>query len=65
MEIVAMGGLIFVFLILFALVILLTRVFRNRASPPRDDIAQTAHEAVISKLEDHRRRRQSSEDTEH
>lgn len=59
-----MGGLIFVFLIVLGLVILLTRLFRNRADQPRDGAAQTAHEAVISKLEDHRKRRQSAEDAE-
>jgi flagellar biosynthesis/type III secretory pathway M-ring protein FliF/YscJ len=59
-----MGGVIFVFLILMVIVILVTPALRNRGRKQRDDLAQTAHEAVISKLEDHRKRRQSSEDAE-
>ena len=57
-----MGGIIFVFLILLVVVILVTPALRTRARKERDSVAQTAHEAVISRLEDHRKRRAQSAD---
>jgi hypothetical protein len=53
-----MGGLIFVALIFLGLVILVTRLLGSRVAPPAPENTEpTAHEAVISRLEDHRRRR--------
>ena len=53
-----MGGLIFVALIFLGLVILVTRLLGSRVAPPAPTGGeQSAHEAVISRLEDHRRRR--------
>ena len=58
-----MGGIVFIALIFLSLVILVMRLLRPAATPkPKDDAPQTAHEAVISRLEDHRRRRQAGDD---
>jgi hypothetical protein len=57
-----MGGIIFVALIFLGLVILVMRVLGSRAAPPAPENTEpTAHEAVISRLEDHRRRRGEDE----
>jgi flagellar biosynthesis/type III secretory pathway M-ring protein FliF/YscJ len=52
-----MGGVILVFLIGLAIVILVTPALRARGRKQRDDVAQTAHDAVISRLEDHRKKK--------
>ncbi len=60
-----MGGIIFVALAFLGLVILVMRVLGSRAKPPApNDAPQSAHEAVISRLEDHRRRREEGADRE-
>lgn len=59
-----MGGFILVFLLILVVVILVTPALRNRGRQQRDDVARTAHEAVVSKLEDHRKRRQNDEGAE-
>jgi hypothetical protein len=57
-----MGGIIFVALIFLGLVILVMRLLGSRVAPPApNDREQSAHEAVISRLEDHRRRRGEDE----
>jgi len=57
-----MGGIIFVALIFLGLVILVMRLLGARAEPPAPGNTEpTAHEAVISRLEDHRRRRGDDE----
>ena len=57
-----MGGIIFIGLVLVVLVILVLPALRNRWARPRDPGEPTEHEAVISRLEDHRKRRQQTED---
>jgi hypothetical protein len=57
-----MGGVILIFLLGLAIVILVTPALRGRGRKQRDDVAKTAHEAVISRLEDHRRRKAQSGD---
>jgi len=57
-----MGGVILVFLLAMAIVILVTPALRARGRKNRDDVAQSAHDAVISRLEDHRARRKSRPD---
>lgn len=58
-----MGGLIFVALAFLLLLILVMRVMRSRATPPDPENREpTAHEAVVSRLEDHRRRREEGAD---
>jgi type II secretory pathway pseudopilin PulG len=57
-----MGGVILVFLLAVAIVILVTPALRARGRRNRDDVAQSAHEAVISRLEDHRRKKAQSAD---
>jgi len=57
-----MGGVILVFLLALAIVILVTPALRARGRKQRDDVAETAHEAVISRLEDHRKRKAQSAD---
>jgi FtsZ-interacting cell division protein ZipA len=57
-----MGGVILVFLLAIAIVILVTPALRARAREKRDDVAKTAHDAVISRLEDHRKRKAQSAD---
>jgi hypothetical protein len=52
-----MGGVILILLLGIAIVILLTPAIRARARKQRDDIAESAHEAVIKRLDDHRARR--------
>jgi len=52
-----MGGIILVFLLAMVIVILVTPALRARARKHRDSVAQSAHEAVISRLEDHRRKK--------
>lgn len=57
-----MGGIILVFLLGLAIVILVTPALRARAREKRDDVAKSAHDAVISRLEDHRKRKTQSAD---
>ncbi|MDP3740674.1 MAG: hypothetical protein Q8R02_25025 [Hyphomonadaceae bacterium] len=57
-----MGGVILVFLLVVAIVILVAPALRARGRKQRDDVANTAHEAVISRLEDHRKNRPRSPD---
>jgi hypothetical protein len=51
-----MGGVILIILLGIAIVILVTPALRARGRKQRDDVAQTAHDAVISRLEDHRKK---------
>lgn len=57
-----MGGVILGFLVVLAIVILLTPAIRARGRKQRGDVANTAHEAVVSRLEDHRKNRPRSPD---
>jgi hypothetical protein len=57
-----MGGIILVLLLGIAIVILVTPALRARGRKQRDDIAETAHEAVIKRLDDHRSRRNNPTD---
>lgn len=57
-----MGGLILVFLLALVVVILLTPALRERARKRRDEVAEAAHEAVIRRLDDHRKRPRSKDD---
>ena len=58
-----MGGIVFVALIFLGLLFLVMRVLRTRAAPPEPENREpTAHEAVLSRLEDHRRRRHTGDD---
>ena len=50
-----MGGVILIGLLALVIVLLLTPALRARAVRKRDDVANAAHEAVISRLEDHRK----------
>ena len=52
-----MGGVILIVLLGIAIVILVTPALRARGRKQREDIAQSAHEAVISRLEDHRKKK--------
>ena len=54
-----MGGIILVGLIAVLIVILITPALRARAKEKRAEADRTAHEAVVSRLEDHRRRKQT------
>ena len=57
-----MGGIILVFLLAIAIVILVTPALCARAREKRDEVAKSAHDAVISRLEDHRKRKTQSAD---
>jgi type II secretory pathway pseudopilin PulG len=57
-----MGGVILVFLVAIAVVILVTPALRTRGRRERDQAAKTAHETVISRLEDHRKRKNQPAD---
>jgi hypothetical protein len=57
-----MGGVILIFLLAMVIVILVTPALRARGRKARDDVAQSAHDAVISRLEDHRRKKVSPGD---
>lgn len=57
-----MGGVILIGLLVLVIVILLTPAMRARAARKRDDVANTAHEAVVSRLEDHRKSRPRNPD---
>ncbi len=52
-----MGGVILVFLLAIAIVILVTPALRARARGKREEVAKSAHDAVVSRLEDHRKRK--------
>jgi len=52
-----MGGVILVFLLAIAIVILVTPALRARARGKRDEVAKSDHDAVVSRLEDHRKRK--------
>ena len=52
----------FTALLILLVVILVTPALRTRARKQRDDVASTAHEAVVSRLEDHRRKRSQNGD---
>jgi len=57
-----MGGIILIVLLALLIVILITPAIRARTtSAKREDGEPTAHDAVISRLEDHRRRRQPAD----
>lgn len=56
-----MGGIIFVGLLAIIIVILVTPALRARAREKREEVDRTAHEAVVSRLEDHRRRKQGAD----
>lgn len=57
-----MGGVILVFILAMLVVILLTPALRARAKEKRETVDGSAHEAVVSRLEDHRRRRNDPAD---
>jgi hypothetical protein len=57
-----MGGIILALLLGMVIVILVTPALRARGRKQRDDVAQTAHEAVIKRLDDHRSRRSNPGD---
>lgn len=57
-----MGGLILILLLGVAVAILVTPALRARARKRREEVEQAAHEAVIQRLADHRKRRTSSSD---
>lgn len=57
-----MGGVILIVLLGIAIVILVTPALRARGRKQRDDVAQSAHEAVIKRLDDHRARRNGPKD---
>jgi type II secretory pathway pseudopilin PulG len=57
-----MGGIILILLLGIVVVILLTPAMRARARRQRDDVAKTAHEAVVKRLDDHRARRSKPTD---
>jgi hypothetical protein len=62
MELTAMGGIILVVLLALLIVILITPAIRARAAKgKRNAVDRTAHEAVVSRLEDHRRRKQTAD----
>jgi hypothetical protein len=52
-----MGGIVLVFLLAMVVVILVTPALRARAKERREAVDRTDHETVVSRLEDHRRRR--------
>jgi hypothetical protein len=57
-----MGGIILIVLLALLIVILITPAIRARTtSARRQDGEPTAHESVVSRLEDHRRRRQPAD----
>ncbi len=57
-----MGGIIFLGLLALLIVILITPWLRTRLADKRREAAdRTAHEAVVSRLEDHRRRKQGAD----
>ena len=56
-----MGGIILIALVAILIVVLITPALRARAREKREKADSTAHEAVVSKLEDHRRRRQNAD----
>ncbi len=57
-----MGGIILVVLVAIVVVILVTPALRARAKQKREAVDRTAHETVVSRLEDHRRRRNDPAD---
>ena len=56
-----MGGIILIALVALVIVILITPAIRSRTKQKRNEVEQTAHEAVVSRLEDHRRRKQPAD----
>ena len=61
MELTAMGGIILIGLVAILIVILITPAIRARTKQKRDEVDRTAHEAIVRRLEDHRRRRQTAD----
>ena len=60
-----MGGVILFFLLVILIAIVIMPVVRGRLDQGRrrDDGAVSAHDAVISRLEDHRKRRNQPHDS--
>ena len=56
-----MGGIIFIGLLAIIIVLLVTPALRARAREKREEVDRTAHEAIVSRLEDHRRRKQGAD----
>ena len=56
-----MGGIIFIGLLAILIVVLITPALRARAKEKRPEVDRTAHETVVSRLEDHRRRKQGAD----
>ena len=56
-----MGGIILVGLLAILIVVLITPALRARAKEKREAVDRTEHEAVVSRLEDHRRRKQGAD----
>jgi beta-lactamase regulating signal transducer with metallopeptidase domain len=59
-----MGGLILFFLFVTAVVILLTPAMQAGGRRSRDEVERAAHEAVLRRIEDHRRRQGAETDPE-
>jgi hypothetical protein len=57
-----MGGLILIFLVAGIVVLLLTPALRARARAQRLKEYDQAHEAIVKRLDDHRKKRQPSDD---
>jgi type II secretory pathway pseudopilin PulG len=56
-----MGGIILIGLVAILIVVLITPALRARTKEKREEADRTAHEAVVSRLEDHRRRKQAAD----
>ncbi|HEX5006610.1 MAG TPA: hypothetical protein VFV70_05825 [Hyphomonadaceae bacterium] len=57
-----MGGIILIALLALLIVILITPAIRARAANARREKGEpTAHDAVVSRLEDHRRRKHTAD----
>jgi len=58
-----MGGVILILIVAVVVVILVTPAMRARAKERREAVDRTDHEAMVSRLEDHRRRRNDPGDS--
>ena len=57
-----MGGVILIGILSIIVVILVTPALQARARLKRESVDRTGHETVVSRLEDHRRRRNEPAD---
>lgn len=58
-----MGGAILIVLLGLVVIILITPALRARARRRRMQVQDAAHEAVVQRLDDHRKRKRPSDDT--